>query len=42
MSIDDLLENAESVYDAVKAKVREGNIKSVYIKLTMGKPQKVR
>lgn len=38
MELDDLLENAEAVYDAVKAKVSEGNVKSVYVKLTMGRP----
>jgi len=41
MTTEDLLENAEAVYDAIKTKVREGNIKSVYMKLTMGKPAKV-
>ncbi len=38
MSADEILENAETVYDAVKNKVNEGNIKSVFVKLTMGKP----
>lgn len=38
MTLDELVENAETVYDAVKNKVNEGNIKSVYVKLTMGRP----
>jgi large subunit ribosomal protein L1 len=42
MSTEDILENAEAVYDAVKNKVKEGNIKSIFVKLTMGKPAKVR
>jgi large subunit ribosomal protein L1 len=41
MGADDLVENAETVYDSVKNKVNEGNIKSVYVKLTMSKPVRV-
>jgi len=41
MELENILENAEAVYDAVKSKVNEGNIKSVYVKLTMGRPVKV-
>ncbi len=41
MSVDELLENAEAVLDAIKTKVPEGNIKSIYFKLTMGKAAKL-
>ncbi len=38
MKAEDLLENAEAAYEVVKNKVNEGNVKSVYVKLTMGRP----
>ncbi len=41
MELEDLIENFEAAYDKVKAKVTEPNIKSVYVKLTMGKSAKV-
>ncbi|MEM4166070.1 MAG: hypothetical protein QW153_03735 [Candidatus Bilamarchaeaceae archaeon] len=42
MDVDALAENAEAVYEAVKNKIGgDGNIKSVYVKLTMGKPVKI-
>lgn len=41
MPVADLLENFEAVYDKVKAKATEPSIKSIYVKLTMGKPIKV-
>jgi len=41
MSVEDLTENAEAVYDSVKNKVTEGNIKNMYVKLTMGKPVRI-
>ncbi|MCX8175288.1 MAG: 50S ribosomal protein L1 [Candidatus Micrarchaeota archaeon] len=41
MEISDLVENFEAVYEKVKGKVLEPNIKSVYVKLSMGKPVKV-
>ncbi len=37
----DITDNAEAVYEAIKGKIAEGNIKSVYMKLTMGKPVKI-
>lgn len=37
----DLADNAEAIYEAIKGKIAEGNIKSVYMKLTMGKPFKI-
>ncbi|MBN1170122.1 50S ribosomal protein L1 [Candidatus Micrarchaeota archaeon] len=42
MSIDELAENAEAVYEAVKNRVKESGIKNVYVKLTMGRPIVVR
>lgn len=41
MDINDLADNFDAAYEKVKAKVTEPNIKSVYVKLTMGKPVKV-
>ncbi len=41
MSVNDLVDNIEAVYEKVKNKVGESNIKSMYVKLTMGKPVKV-
>ena len=41
MGAEDLAENFESVYEKVKAKVTEPCIKSIYVKLSMGKPVKV-
>ncbi|MEM4348163.1 MAG: hypothetical protein QXN37_01190 [Candidatus Anstonellaceae archaeon] len=41
MSVEDLVENFEAVYDKVKTKINESSIKSIYVKLTMGKPVRV-
>ena len=41
MGEEELLENAETVYDAIKNKITESNVRSVYIKLSMGKSVKV-
>jgi large subunit ribosomal protein L1 len=41
MSPEELADNIEAALDAVKAKTGEQRIKSVYVKLTMGKPQKI-
>ena len=41
MSVQDLAENFEAAYEKVRAKVAEPDIKSIYVKLTMGKPVKV-
>jgi large subunit ribosomal protein L1 len=41
MPVSDLVENFYAVYDKVLAKATEPNIKSIYVKLTMGAPIKV-
>lgn len=41
MPVDDLAENFDAAYEKVKNKVLEPNIKSLYVKLSMGKPVKV-
>ncbi len=41
MSIEDLTDNIETIYDQIRTKATEQNIKSVYLKLTMGKAIKV-
>lgn len=41
MTVEQLVENFETAYEKVKAKVTEPNIKSIYVKLSMGAPVKV-
>jgi large subunit ribosomal protein L1 len=41
MPVSDIAENFGAVYDKVQAKATEPNIKSIYVKLTMGAPVKV-
>ena len=41
MEPEKLAENAEAVYDAIKGKTGEGNIKSAFVKLTMGRAERV-
>jgi large subunit ribosomal protein L1 len=41
MEIEDAMANARTIFDAVTKKIPTGNVRSVYFKLSMGKPQKV-
>ncbi|NYZ79461.1 50S ribosomal protein L1 [Candidatus Micrarchaeota archaeon] len=41
MAPEDIADNIEAVLDAVKAKTGEQRIKSIFVKLTMGKSQKI-
>ncbi|MDD5023192.1 MAG: 50S ribosomal protein L1 [Candidatus ainarchaeum sp.] len=41
MSVDDLADNAESIYDSIKKKIADHNFSSSYVKLTMGKAVKI-
>ncbi|MCC7552796.1 50S ribosomal protein L1 [Candidatus Micrarchaeota archaeon] len=41
MEINDLVDNIETVHDKLKGKISDHNIKSVYVKLTMGKAIKL-
>jgi len=40
MSSDELVDNMEAVFDTIRSKVPDSNIKSVFVKLTMGKAVK--
>ena len=41
MSAEDITRNIEHVLEKLKSKVNDQNIKSMYVKLTMGKPVKI-
>ncbi len=41
MGADELKDNIEEVFERIKTKVSAGNIKSAFVKLTMGKPVKI-
>ena len=41
MKVEDIADNVDAVYEKVKVKVTEPNIKSMFVKLTMGKPVKI-
>jgi len=41
MPPDDLIDNIETVYESIRGKVGEVNMKSMYLKLTMGRPARV-
>ncbi|MBI2079743.1 50S ribosomal protein L1 [Candidatus Micrarchaeota archaeon] len=41
MDTKDIVENIEAVYDVITGKTTEANIKSVFVKMTMGKPVRV-
>lgn len=42
MTEEEIIENAEAVYDAIVKKIPDGNIKSIYMKLSMGKAIKLK
>ncbi|MGV8176881.1 MAG: 50S ribosomal protein L1 [Candidatus Bilamarchaeaceae archaeon] len=41
MKDDEILGNAEAVFESLKVKIPESNLKSAYVKLTMGKPVRI-
>ncbi|MGB9703351.1 MAG: 50S ribosomal protein L1 [Candidatus Micrarchaeales archaeon] len=41
MKVEELTQNAQKVLEEISARLPKGNIKSIYFKLTMGKPVKV-
>jgi ribosomal protein L1 len=41
MSAEDIAENANAVFSAIRTKIGDQSLKSAYVKLSMGKPIRI-